>query len=365
MFYKYFDVDSVTDSIIGQLTNQLENTKQNSQNDWETLGQQFAGGLITLMTPAIKEGVKAQLTSLVEGTSGGNDNQAKGLLGIGQGFNSLKKLEDLKIKRDGAIATIEMNVQGVQSPVTIKMKQTPQRYWKIIEFAPEIWQGIFSQQNSNAGSTTNSTITSVNSAPATKTKRNATPVLTPVQAPASTLTPTQAQAPSQVFSDIDKQNFLNLVQIDVDADKMIVQAATLGESGLNYTNTYDNDLLNQASQYFIQAISYYKTALGKYQSVESINIALMPELNNYIALMEESINDDIQALDYRINSVSDTAYAADAAEISSPNEATYLQKAVAATQQANDLDLKAKNASDQASPILKQLMNRADSLMPQ
>lgn len=148
-FYKYFDVDSVTDSVVSQVTKQLgeENVKEKPENDWETLGQQLAGGLLTLMTPAIKEGVRKNITSLIEGASEGGDNQAKTLLT--QEFYSLKKIRDLKIKRDGKIATIEINVKEVKSPITIKMRQTPQRCWKIIEFAPEIWKEIFSQENTD------------------------------------------------------------------------------------------------------------------------------------------------------------------------------------------------------------------------
>ena len=120
-FSKFVDIDSVVNNLVDKV---IENEKQqnlnNSTDEWASLGNSFAEGLITLMKPTLTSEIKSGIQKGVESGDFDTKYQPKEMIGI---------LRNIKVKRDGKVATVTINNKD-NKPFNFKMRKL-NGYWQV------------------------------------------------------------------------------------------------------------------------------------------------------------------------------------------------------------------------------------------
>jgi TonB family protein len=154
-FYKYVDVDSIVDRWMDFFNTQMiENV---AGNEWVLIGT----GLAQLMMPNIrsqaKDYTKRSLEASIEEIAAKNksNESVPAQLDAGAIQPSIKVITELSkvslnVKKEGKIArlTIKTKIEQFKDfdGTVLKMRQTPQRYWKIIEIELPSFQKIIREQ---------------------------------------------------------------------------------------------------------------------------------------------------------------------------------------------------------------------------
>lgn len=133
-FYKYVDIDSVVDSFTDWVWKEMEEEMAGGkpEDEWASWGYELGKGFAELIMPAmkerIKEGLRSEITKTIEGTEEG----------MREAFKKIS-YKDIKVERSGKIANIEiLNFLENEMPLKLKMRQAPERYWKIVEINHEM-----------------------------------------------------------------------------------------------------------------------------------------------------------------------------------------------------------------------------------
>jgi len=143
-FDKYFDTEAVVDSAVDWAWERTkrEMEEEKPENEWEEMGYELGKGLAELMFPVIKarlkDEVRREITKLIEGettepTKGGRQEQARFRFG---------NLRLAKVKRDGKVAKVWVTNSGLDGSLILKMRQTPERYWRVVEIDPRILKSL-------------------------------------------------------------------------------------------------------------------------------------------------------------------------------------------------------------------------------
>ena len=134
-FYRYVDVDSVIDNFMNDAWKESM-LKEQPQNEWEALGM----GLAQTMKPAIKATLtdlaKQEIVNAIEDIKQPANQDAlvkeTPVKGFVNEFKSIKNLSKIKIKTKGKVAEVDIPYGRIDEILTVRMRKTPQRYWKIV-----------------------------------------------------------------------------------------------------------------------------------------------------------------------------------------------------------------------------------------
>lgn len=125
----YFDVDSIVENIMNDVMNQQ--MSKEPTNEYEAMGNNFAKGLMAMMLPAIKEGLKGKLKASI--TTPSDDKTP--VKDIQQG-----NLSDFQIQTEGKMAILS---RKDNKDIKFKMVKTPEGYWKIVQLMmPDAVKGL-------------------------------------------------------------------------------------------------------------------------------------------------------------------------------------------------------------------------------
>ena len=143
-FYKYVDVDTVISSLTNWAWKEVDQKieKEKPEGEWGLLGYELGKGFVELLKPTIKEYLTATVKEAI--TTG-----FKEIEGEKEMEETFKKISytDIKVQKDGKVANVEIpHFLNDGSSLKLKMRQTPDRYWKVIEINPETFKNIFPNQ---------------------------------------------------------------------------------------------------------------------------------------------------------------------------------------------------------------------------
>lgn len=134
-FYRYVDVDSIIDNFMNDAWKESM-LKEQPENEWAALGL----GLAQAMKPAIKamltDLAKQEIANAIEDIKQPSsqdtlvrETPVKGFINE---FKSIKDYSKIKIRTKGMVAEVEIPYSEMNEKLTVRMRKTQQRYWKIV-----------------------------------------------------------------------------------------------------------------------------------------------------------------------------------------------------------------------------------------
>ena len=134
-FYKYIDLDSI-------IENYMDSTWRQARHKDKSIRE--LSGLVKAMRPSAKLMLiglaRQEINDAMKDTKEPLEKEAvvekTPIKYFIDTFKSLKQLSDIKIRTHGEFIDAEIPSSQKEENLTLKMRKTPQRYWKIIVIRP-------------------------------------------------------------------------------------------------------------------------------------------------------------------------------------------------------------------------------------
>jgi len=134
-FYKYVDVDSIIDNLINDALEESMQEKQ-ANDEWGALGIGLAQAIKPMAKNILTNLAKQEITNAIEDIKQPLNKETPveetPVKSFVNRFKSLKELSNIKIRRSGKVAEVEIPSAKINESLTVKMRRMPQRYWKIV-----------------------------------------------------------------------------------------------------------------------------------------------------------------------------------------------------------------------------------------
>jgi hypothetical protein len=134
-FYKYVDIDSIIDNFMNDAWKEAMQKNQ-ADDEYSALGMGLAQAMKPMAKTMLIDLAKQEITNAIEDIKQPSKQESliketpvKLFLNR---FKSLKEFSNIKIRTNGKVTEVEVPSAKTYESLTIKMRKTPHRYWKIV-----------------------------------------------------------------------------------------------------------------------------------------------------------------------------------------------------------------------------------------
>lgn len=160
-FYRYVDVDSIIDNFISDTWKNVAQM-DGAQNEWSTLNEGIAQAMKpvakSMLTQIVKQEITKEVENIEQPSTSDTSSEETPIKGFIERFKSFKNLPKIKIKRSGKVAVAKVaSHKKEEQAFIIRMRQMPQRYWKIATIKIPSLEKIDAQAEKQEGQAENNT----------------------------------------------------------------------------------------------------------------------------------------------------------------------------------------------------------------